>query len=38
VCFAAHCSTLHEFECQTAAHHTPHTAHRTQSHTVINKI
>jgi hypothetical protein len=26
---AAHCRTLlHEFECQTAAHRTPHTAYR----------
>jgi hypothetical protein len=33
---AANCSTLHEFECQTAAHRTQHTAHRTQSHTANN--
>jgi hypothetical protein len=36
--FAAYCRTLHEFECRTAAHRTPHTVHRTQSHTVINMI
>jgi hypothetical protein len=35
VCSAANCSTLHEFECRIAAHRTPHTAHSTQSHTVI---
>ena len=33
---AAHCRTLHEFECRTPAHRTPHTAHRTQTHTIIN--
>jgi|AntRauMFilla1563_2_1112583.scaffolds.fasta_scaffold124258_1 hypothetical protein len=35
---AAHGHTLHGFECRTAAHRTPHTSHRTQSHTVTNMI
>jgi hypothetical protein len=33
--FAAHRRTAHELECQTAAHRTSQTAHRTQSHTAI---
>ena len=35
----ANCCTLHEFECRTSAHRTLLlTAHRTESHTVVNMI